>query len=74
MVNTAQILSDWLDQRNRSEPWQKHFAWLPVVTVSGNRVWLKKIFKRKQYLRAIAIDNEAYYWQYADCFEVLKLV
>ena len=28
-------------------PWMQVFAWLPVRTIGGKIVWLKKIYKRK---------------------------
>jgi len=27
--------------------WKKHFAWLPVKTISGRTVWFKSIFVRR---------------------------
>ena len=29
--------------------WRPHFAWLPVTTISNERIWLKKIYKRERY-------------------------
>jgi hypothetical protein len=68
---TKQMLQDWLLDRNRNQRWQKHFAWLPVTTIGGKRIWMKTVYKRKQFTEAIAVDNEAYWWQYADFFEML---
>lgn len=28
-------------------PWMEVFAWLPVKTIGGKRVWLQKVYKRK---------------------------
>ena len=28
--------------------WQKWFAWKPVKTISGKKVWFKKIYKRQR--------------------------
>ena len=29
-------------------PWIKWFAWKPVILLSGNRVWLQKVYKRER--------------------------
>lgn len=31
-------------------PWREVFAWLPVQTISGKYVWLRKIYKRRFWL------------------------
>ena len=28
-------------------PWRPWFAWRPVKTISGQRVWLRRIYKRR---------------------------
>lgn len=30
--------------------WKKTFAFLPVKTISGHRVWLKTVYKRRGYI------------------------
>lgn len=30
--------------------WQKVFAWRPIKTVGGERVWLKYVYKRKRHV------------------------
>ena len=29
--------------------WQEHFAWSPVRTVDGQRVWMRTVYKRYFY-------------------------
>ncbi|CAB4241847.1 hypothetical protein UFOVP71_385 [uncultured Caudovirales phage] len=31
-------------------PWHKVYAWWPVKTVNGERVWLEKVLKRKVWV------------------------
>ncbi len=31
-------------------PWHEVYAWLPVKTISGERVWGEKVFKRKVWV------------------------
>jgi len=31
-------------------PWHEVFAWWPVKTISGKRVWWKKVFKRRVWV------------------------
>ena len=31
-------------------PWREVFAWLPVVTIGGKRVWMKKVYKRRLWV------------------------
>ena len=33
--------------------WKKYFAWTPVTTITGKRVWLKKIYTRTAYRRLL---------------------
>ena len=28
--------------------WQDHRAWRPVTTISGRRVWLKRVYRRQR--------------------------
>ena len=34
----------------RFSEWKKTFAFLPVTTISNQRVWLKFVYKRKRWL------------------------
>jgi hypothetical protein len=51
-------------------PWQIWFAWRPVRTVSGERVWLKKIYRRciNTY---IDMDDWTRY-EYGNIFDIIK--
>lgn len=51
-------------------PWRVWFAWRPVKTISGERVWGKKIFRR-QVVSYADMDDWAYY-EYGNMFDVLK--
>jgi hypothetical protein len=31
-------------------PWTQLYAWLPVKTISGQRAWLEKIYKRRVWI------------------------
>lgn len=31
--------------------WVRHFAWRPVVTITGNRIWMKTVFKRQRIVQ-----------------------
>lgn len=42
-LNITQIITNGVD----CYPWREVYAWWPVRTVSGKRVWLRKIYKRK---------------------------
>ena len=51
-------------------PWHIWFAWRPVTTVSGERVWLKKIYRRciNTY---IDMDDWTRY-EYGNIFDIIK--
>ena len=52
-------------------PWHEVYAWLPVTTVSGKRVWGKKVFKRKVWIvwgTSFHMEPEV---QYATAFDLL---
>lgn len=50
-------------------PWEPWFAWRPVK-VKGNRVWFKKVYRRKTNTY-VNYDDWARY-EYGDMFDVLK--
>lgn len=31
-------------------PWREVFAWWPVTTISGQRVWLDRVFRRRVWV------------------------
>ena len=52
-------------------PWRKVFAWWPVKTITGQRAWGIKIYKRKVWVvwgTGFHMEPET---QYATLFEVL---
>lgn len=53
-------------------PWMEVFAWLPVKTIGGKRVWLSKVYKRKFW----AVWGNGFHMEpeveYAELFDVLK--
>ena len=54
-----------------SYPWIQVFAFLPVKTISGKRVWLRKVYKRKFW----AIWGKGFHMEpeveYGDLFDVM---
>ncbi len=53
-------------------PWMQVRAWLPVKTVSGKYVWLRKLYKRKFWVvwgTGFHMEPEV---EYAELFEILK--
>jgi hypothetical protein len=52
--------------------WREVFAWLPVKTISGKRIWLKKVYKQKYWAvwgRGFHMEPEV---EYGDVFDILK--
>lgn len=52
-------------------PWHEVFAWWPVKTVSGKRIWWKKVFKRKVWIvwgTGFHMEPET---QYGTAFDIL---
>lgn len=54
-------------------PWHEVFVWWPwVTTISGNRVWWKKVYKRRVWVvwgTGFHMEPET---QYATLFEILS--
>ncbi len=66
-MKITQIITDGCD----CHPWREAFAWLPVKTVTGLRVWGTKIYKRKVWVvwgTGFHMEPET---QYATIFEIL---
>ena len=56
--------------------WEKWFAWKPVKTLSGNKVWFKTIYRRQRTVRWTAPTYPPKYFdtiQYAEWETILKL-
>lgn len=54
-------------------PWMEVFAFLPVKTISGKYVWLRKIYKRKFWVVwgwSMHMEPEV---EYAELIDVLQL-
>jgi hypothetical protein len=53
-------------------PWHEVYAWFPVKTITGKRVWMKKVFKRKVWIvwgTGFHMEPET---QYATAFDMLN--
>ena len=53
-------------------PWQEHFAWLPVKTITGLRAWGVKVYRRRVWIvwgTGFHMEPEI---QYATLFELLS--
>ena len=52
--------------------WREVFALLPVKTITGKRVWFKKVYKRRFW----AVWGQGFHMEpeveYADLFEILS--
>jgi hypothetical protein len=57
-------------RKTEVSPWKQWFAWRPVVLLNGERVWLKKVFRRciNTY---VDMDNWKRY-EYGSLFDVIK--
>lgn len=51
-------------------PWRIWFAWRPITTVNGERVWLKKIHRRK--IVCYADMDDWFRYEYGNMFDILK--
>ena len=55
--------------------WREAFAWMPVTTVTGKRVWLRKIYKQRFYSAGKLIGGGNFHLEpfveYADLFDLL---
>jgi len=51
-------------------PWHIWFAWKPVTTVAGQRVWLKKIYRRQ--IVYYADMNDWFHYEYGNIFDIIK--
>jgi hypothetical protein len=53
-------------------PWRKHFAWLPVKTVTGLRAWGVTVYKRRVWIVWGTGFHMEPKTQYATLFELLN--
>ena len=52
-------------------PWHEVFAWLPVKTVGGRYVWLRRVYKRKFWVvwgTGFHMEPEV---EYGELFDIL---
>ncbi len=53
-------------------PWREVYAWWPVKTITGQRIWREKVFKRKVWVvwgTGFHMEPEV---QYATFFDLIK--
>lgn len=67
------LLADMLERRNGDSEWQRWWAWHPV-TIKDRKVWLRTVYRKKQWRRALDSEN-AWYWYYTDnIFEIITQI
>ena len=67
-MRSREILEDILDRRNSDARLQRWWAWYPV-TIKDRRVWLRTVYRKKQWTRAFSGE---WHWHYTDnIFDVL---
>jgi hypothetical protein len=49
--------------------WEEWFAWRPVTTISNERVWLRKIYRRRWYLFMLPRNGGT---QYGNLLDLLR--
>ena len=67
IVKISEVITDGCD----CYPWHEVFAWWPVKTITGKRLWWTKVYKRKVWLvwgSSFHMEPEV---QYATAFELL---
>lgn len=52
-------------------PWRKTFAWLPVKTISGKRIWFKTVYKQRFWCVWGTGFHMEPHVEYAELFDVL---
>lgn len=66
-MKVTEIITDGAD----CYPWREVFAWWPVKTITGRRLWWTKVYKRRVWLvwgSSFHMEPEV---QYATAFELL---
>ncbi len=53
-------------------PWRPVFAWWPVTTITGKRVWWCKLYKRRVWIVWGTFFHMEPEVQYATLFEILE--
>ena len=70
ILNISRVITDGAG----CYPWREVYAWWPVRTITGRRVWGQKIYKRRVWLvwgTGFHMEPEV---QYATLFEILETV
>lgn len=63
-VNVANVME-------KPDPWEKWFAWKPVVDIHGERWWMKTVYRRLGKATYANVITGPYY-EYGTIFDVLK--
>lgn len=54
----------------KMSPWRIWFAWRPVYTVNNERVWGKRVYRRK--INTYVDHDDWTRYEYGNIFDVLK--
>ena len=54
------------------EPWRPWFAWHPITTKAGKRVWLEKVYRRCIWHYGDNVGAQHTTYEYANIFDILK--
>jgi hypothetical protein len=65
------LIDELISKRN----WKPYFAWLPVTTVFGQRIWLKSCFRNTRLFVSPATNGKGLnaYYEYATAFDLLRI-
>lgn len=69
VLNITKIIENGAD----CYPWREVYAWWPVKTISGQRIWRERVFKRRVWLVWGASFHMEPEVQYATLFDLLTV-
>lgn len=69
ILDITEIITDGVD----CYPWREVYAWWPVKTISGKRVWREKVFKRRIWIVWGASFHMEPEVQYATIFDLITV-
>lgn len=77
-LKNGSIAGDYINSEDnlRTTDWKKIFAFTPKITITGNKVWLKTIYKRERWLHIEPPQfpvNSFNKTEYAEWDEILNL-
>jgi hypothetical protein len=77
-LKNKSIAGDYINSEDnlRTTDWKKTFAFTPKITITGNKVWFKTIYKRKRWLHIEPPQfpvNSFNKTEYAEWEEILNL-